>query len=270
MHAMKLTRTFTVGLFAALSAAPVAARAQNQQSKGWVGIVITSGIGQTDRVGSMVFSDYPVIESIEPGSPAERAGLMTGDIVMSINSQDLRKNPVPPPAMLEPGQKVTFRFKRNDTMKTATILVEPRPEGNPQTFRLSIIGPVPGPERERADVGATQRVMIRRPMVEINPLATPTAVPSIVIAGALMTQLSEDMREAMSVKGNGVFVINVRTDSPAGEAGLKGGDVILKADRQAVDNPGELLRIMRANAEIAAVRLELIRKKQPRVITLRW
>jgi serine protease Do len=266
---MRLTRTFIiVGLIAAVSAAPVAARAQNPQSKGWVGVVITSGIGQTDRAGSMVFNDYPVIESIEPGSPAERGGLMTGDIVITINSQDLRKNPVPPAALLEPGQKVTFRFKRNDTMKTATILVEPRPEGNPQYTRLSIIGPVPGPER--ADIGATQRVMIRRPMVEINPLATPTAVPSIVIAGALMTQLSEDMREAMSVKGNGVFVINVRTDSPAGEAGLKGGDVILKADRQSIENPGELLRIMRAKAEIAAVRLELIRKQRPRVITLRW
>jgi serine protease Do len=266
---MRLTRTFTVGLIATLSAAPVAAHGQNQQSKGWVGIVITSGIGQTDRAGSMVFNDYPVIESIEPGSPAERAGLMTGDIVMTINAQDLRKNPVPPAAMLEPGQKVTFRFKRNDSMKTTTVVVEPRPEGNPQTFRLSIIGPVPVPERERADVNAT-RVMIRRPMVEINPLATPTSLPSIVIEGALMTQLSEDMREAMSVKGNGVFVINVRSDSPAGEAGLKGGDVILKADRQSVDNPGELLRIMRAKAEIAMVRLELIRKQQPRVVTLRW
>ena len=268
---MKLTRTFSIGLIAAISVAPLMARAQSQQSKGWVGLVITSGIGQTDRTGSMVFTDYPVIESVEPGSPAERAGLLAGDIVMTINSQDLRKNPVPRSAMLEPGQKVVFRFKRNDTMKTATIVVEPRPEGNPQYTTLSIIGPVPGPAAgERADAGPNQRVTIRRPMVEINPLATPTAVPSIVIAGALMTQLNEDMREALSVKGNGVFVINVRTDSPAGEAGLKGGDVILKADRQSVENPGELLRIMRANAEMAMVRLELIRKQKPQTITLRW
>lgn len=266
---MRLTRTFSVGLFAALSVAPVAARAQGQQSKGWVGVVITSGIGQTDRGGSMVFNDYPVIESIEAGSPAERAGLQTGDIVMSINSQDLRKNPVPPAAMLEPGQKVLFRFKRNDVMKVATILVEPRPEGNPQTFRLSIIGPAPS--SDRVDAGPGQRVTIRRsPIVEMNPLAAPSAVPSIVVAGALLTQLNEDMREALSVKGNGVFVINVRTDSPAGVAGLKGGDVILKADRQSVENPGELLRIMRENVETAMVRLELIRKRKSQVIMLRW
>lgn len=267
---MRLTRTFSVGLIAALSVAPVAAHAQGPQAKGWVGVVITSGIGQADRVGSMVFSDYPVIESIEPGSPAERAGLQTGDIVMSINSQDLRKNPVPPAAMLEPGQKVVFKFKRNDVTKVATIMVEPRPEGNPQTFVLSIIGSMPSPDR--VESGLTQRVTTfrRTPMVEMNPLATPSAVPSIVVAGALLTQLNEDMREALSVKGNGVFVINVRTDSPAGEAGLKGGDVILKADRQSVENPGELLRIMRENAETAMVRLDLIRKRKSQVIMLRW
>lgn len=247
------------------------ARAQGPQSKGWVGIVITTGIGQTDRTGSMIFSDYPIIESVEPGSPAERAGLMTGDIVMLINSQDLRRNPVPPKEMLEPGQKVLIRFKRNDVMKSSSLLVEPRPAGNPQTLALSLIGPVPGPERGEAS-GPNTRVTIRRsapPMVEISPLAIPSATPSIGIAGALLTQLNDDLRAALSVKGNGVFVINVQMGTPAGEAGLKSGDVILKADRQSVENPGELLRIMGANAE-AAVRLELIRKRKPQVIMLRW
>ncbi len=271
MQVMRLTRTFSIGLIAALSAAPVAARAQGPQSKGWVGVVITTGIGQTDRGGSMVFSDYPIIESIEPGSPAERAGLMTGDVIISINSQDLRKNPVPPSAMLEPGQKVMFRYKRNDVLKTVAILVEPRPAGNPQTIALSLIGPAPSPERGEAS-GPNQRVTIRRsmpPMVEISPLATPTGRPSIGVAGALLTQLNDDLRDALSVKGNGVFVINVEIGTPAGESGLKSGDVILKADRESVSNPGELLRVMRASVE-NAVRLQIIRKRKPQVVTLRW
>src|SRR5665647_1218065 len=271
MRLMRLTRTFSIGLIAALSAAPVAARAQGPQSKGWVGVVITTGIGQTDRGGSMVFSDYPIIESIEPGSPAERAGLATGDIILSINSQDLRKNPVPPSAMLEPGQKVLFRYKRNDVMKTVSILVEPRPAGNPQTLALSLIGPAPGADRGEPGP-SSQRVTIRRsmpPMVEISPLAIPSGMPSIVIVGALLTQLNDDLRDALSVKGNGVFVINVETGTPAGESGLKSGDVILKADKEAVGNPGELIRIMRANVE-NAVRLQVIRKRKSQVITLRW
>lgn len=270
MQVMRFTRSLSAGLIAVLSLAPMVARGQGAQSKGWVGLVITSGIGQTDRTGSMVFNDYPVIESVEPGSPAERAGLMTGDIILSINSQDLRRNPVPASAMLEPGQKVQIRYKRNDVMKTSVFLVEPRPAGNPQTFNLSLIGPAPGAERSERSLN--QRVYIRRsapPVVEISPLAIPSAMPSIGIAGALLTQLNDDLRAALSVKGNGVFVINVEMGTPAGEAGLKSGDVILKADRESIDNPGELLRIMRAATE-NAVRLELIRKRKPQVIVLRW
>ncbi|HUQ48160.1 MAG TPA: PDZ domain-containing protein [Gemmatimonadaceae bacterium] len=267
---MRLTRSLSAGLIAALSLAPMVVRAQGPQSKGWVGIVITTGIGQTDRNGSMVFSDYPIIESVEPGSPAERAGLMTGDLILSINSQDLRRNPIPTSALLEPGQKVLIKYKRNDTSKSITFTIEPRPAGNPQTVALSVIGPAPGPERRLA--GSSQQVTIKRaaaPVVEISPLAIPSATPSIGIAGALLTQLNDDLRAALSVKGSGVFVINVQVGTPAGEAGLKSGDVILKADRESIENPGELLRVMRAATE-NSVRLELVRRRQPRVIMLRW
>ena len=273
MQGMRLTRSIAIGAVAFLAVAPMA-RAQEAQSKGWVGIVITTGIGQTDRNGSMIFNDYPVIESIEPGSPAERAGLQAGDLIMSINSQDMRKNPVPPRAMLEPGQKVLFRYRRSDEVKTLSLLIEKRPAQNPQTLQLSIIGPVPGPNRADAERAAasTERVTIRRtnrPMVEISPLAMPTGTPSIGIFGALMTQLNADMRDALSVKGNGVFVINVESASPAGEAGLKSGDVILKAAGESIGNPAELIRIMRAATE-NNVRLQLIRKRKPQVVTLRW
>lgn len=267
---MRLTLSIAVGAIALLLFAPLPGQAQEGQSKGWIGIVMTTGIIQADRGGSVVFNDYPVIESIEPGSPAERAGFMRGDVLLAINSQDLRKNPIPMATLLEPGQKVVFRYKRDDVMKSSTITVEPRPTGNPQTYRLTIIGPVPTPGR--GEMGPGQRVTIRqsaRPMVEISPLATPTGTPSIGIVGALLTQLNDDLRDALSVKGNGVFVINVETGTPAGEAGLKSGDVILRADRESVGNPGELIRIMRANVE-NAVRLQVIRKRKPQVITLRW
>jgi serine protease Do len=271
MLGMRLARQSAIGMVALLALAPVTGRAQEGQSKGWVGIVITTGVGQTDRTGSMVFGDYPVIESIEPGSPAEKAGLQSGDIVISINSQDMRKNPIPPRSMLEPGQKAVFKVRRNDVAMTATVDVKPRPEGNPEKFALSIIAPLPPPGRAESGNGG-QRVMLRRtlpPMVEMSPLALPSAAPSIVIAGALLTQLNNDMRDALSVKGNGLLVINVESGTPAGIAGLRGGDVILKADKMLVGNPGELIRIIRASMD-NALRLDVIRKRKPEIVTLRW
>ncbi len=107
---MRFTRLFGAGLVVLMSLTPVKGRGQAQPARGWVGVVITTGIGQANAAGAMVFSDYPVIESIDPGSPAERAGLQAGDMIMSLNSQDLRKNPIPMSSMLQPGQKIVFRY----------------------------------------------------------------------------------------------------------------------------------------------------------------
>jgi hypothetical protein len=184
----------------------------------------------------------------------------------------MRRNPIPPRSMLEPGQKAIFKVRRNDVAMTATVDVLPRPEGNPETIALSIIGPVPQPGRAEAGGAGSQRVTIRRslpPMVEMSPLALPTGSPSIMIAGALMTQLNNDMKDNFGVKGNGLFVINVQSGSRASAAGLKGGDIILRADKMMVGNPGELIRIIRESAD-NMLKLQVIRKRKPQIVTLRW
>jgi S1-C subfamily serine protease len=112
MQDMRFIRPYVVGFAALLAIAPVA-RAQNQAPKeapkGWLGVLITTGIGQSNEAGTLVFNDYPVIESIDPGSPAERAGLQAGDILLSINKQDFRKNPIPLNSLIVPGTKVVLR-----------------------------------------------------------------------------------------------------------------------------------------------------------------
>jgi C-terminal processing protease CtpA/Prc len=55
----------------------------------------------------------------------------------------------------------------------------------------------------------------------------------------------------------------------ASESGLKSGDVIVKAQKESLGNPGELIRIIRESAE-RSVRLEIVRKRKPQTITLRW
>ncbi|HEX5577206.1 MAG TPA: PDZ domain-containing protein, partial [Gemmatimonadaceae bacterium] len=99
---MRFTRSIALGMVVLAVLAPSKGRAQGTSS-GWIGVVITTGVGQTNSAGALVFNDYPVIESIDPGSPAERAGLRAGDILISLNSQDFRKNPIPLGSLLVPG-----------------------------------------------------------------------------------------------------------------------------------------------------------------------
>jgi serine protease Do len=276
MQDMRSLRSLVFAVSTLIAAAPVSARAQDQAPpKGWLGVLITTGIGQPNESGALVFSDYPVIESIDPGSPAEKAGLMAGDILISINKQDFKRNPIPMNSLLVPGQKVIFRYRRNDVAKTSTLTVAERPAGTSARVQVSIIGPVPAPDavqRARAEVLMKTRVNERAPLapsMAIAPLVFGTGTPSIAIAGAELTQLNEGFRNALKVKGDGLLVINVALGSPAEEAGLASGDVIQRAEKQLLKNPGELYRLIEL-AQNNSILLQIVRNQKPRNVTLRW
>ncbi len=275
---MRFTRSLKLAFFAAAATAPITARAQ--EAKGWVGVVITTGIGTMNSAGAMVFSDYPTIESIDPASPAERAGLQAGDVLISINSQDFRKNPVPIGSLLVPGQRVVFRYRRGELARTVALNVVERSTQSNSYVRVELIQPVPAGnagtvtatnkrEGERRLLNQSVVIRSREPLISVAPLLIGSGTPTLRLVGAELTELNEDLRNALKLKGDGVFVINVAMGTPAGVAGLKSGDVIFEAGKESIQNPGELIRLMRATAENMLM-LRVIRQQKPQTLTLRW
>jgi len=278
MQGMRFTRSLKLALFAAAAAAPITAHAQ--EAKGWVGVVITTGIGTMNAAGAMVFAEYPTIESIDPGSPAERAGLQAGDVLISINAQDFRKNPVPMGALLVPGQRIVFRYRRGDLARTVALnVVERSAQSNPYV-KIAVIEPVPGGpagsvtatdrrESERRLLNQSVVIRSREPLISVAPLVIGSGAPTIRLVGAELTELNADLRNALKLKGDGIFVINVGLGTPAGIAGLKSGDVIFEAGKEAIQNPGELIRLMKATAENALM-IRVMRQQKAQTLTLRW
>jgi S1-C subfamily serine protease len=269
--------TLSLIVFAALIPRPV--RAQRDALRGWVGVAYTTGVGTTDRNGAMVFADYPVIESIEPNSPAEKAGLVAGDTILAMNAQDLRKSPLPMATMIQPGKRIVFRFRRNAVREVA-LTVAQRPRDRAAFTEFTIYGPAPMPgEAPRAPAtpgllrrtGAAAEVAAR---AAVPPIA---AMPSIVIggprilalAGAELTELNPGLSALAGVDRPGVFVINVAVGTPAKESGLIAGDVIVKAGPLTVEDPGDLIRAFR-ESNGSTLRLEIIRKKKAQTVNLRW
>lgn len=272
---MRVTRSIGLGLVVLLAAIPGKVKAQGGP-KGWVGVVITTGIGTMGESGAMTFTDYPTIESIDPGSPAEKAGLQAGDILISINAQDFRKNPIPMGSLLVPGQRIVFRYKRNDLVKAASLTVIERPIEAKAYVQFQLIEPVPtrasAPERARTEALLNRNVALgapRGPLVSIAPLVIGSGSPTLRFLGAELTQLSDDLRQVLKVTGDGVFVIKVAMGTPAGEAGLKGGDVIIKAANEPIGNPGELIRLIRSTSENSLM-LRILRGPKAQNLTLRW
>jgi serine protease Do len=255
---------------------PRPAAAQREPVKGWVGVAYTTGIGQTDRTGAMIFKDYPVIESIEPNSPAERAGLEAGDTIIAMNAQDLKKSPLPMAAMIQPGRRVVFRFKRDEKFREVTITVAPRPTGTSEKLVVTMFepAPAPGPQMERARTEMMRRERINAEIaarVPVPPmLLLPTMGPrSLAVAGAEMTALNAGLRSLVGLNSPGIFVVNVALGTPAKESGLLPGDVILRAESSLVEDPGDLIRVLR-DASGSSIKLRIVRNKKPQLITLRW
>ena len=121
----------------------------------------------------------------------------------------------------------------------------------------------------------TGMIRTRMPLPEPLPALLPPSLGYGVgvypFAGAEFTQLNEDLADVLGLRAEGVFVTRVAEDSPARNAGLHGGDVILRADSIKIDTPIDLVRAIRgANDGDRSLMLEIIRKHKPEKITLRW
>jgi S1-C subfamily serine protease len=66
-------------------------------------------------------------------------------------------------------------------------------------------------------------------------------------------------------------VTNVVEGSVARNAGLRGGDIILRADNMKVSSPMDLIQVIRyADEKDRSVNLVIMRKHQLQSLTLRW
>src|ERR1700682_2411908 len=61
---------------------------------GWFGVTI-SDQAMLDERGNAFFDSYPVVTSVERGSPAAKAGVVPGGVLGSLHSYDLRGGALP-------------------------------------------------------------------------------------------------------------------------------------------------------------------------------
>jgi S1-C subfamily serine protease len=70
--------------------------------------------------------EYPVVEAVDPGSPAARAGVQAGDTLVAFNSIDLRARAVSYPALLLPGTTLRLHLRRAGDVRVRAVVVAPR------------------------------------------------------------------------------------------------------------------------------------------------
>ena len=242
---------------------PPKMRMRQTMPSGYMGVSYSSSASQTVSNGEVIIehADYPVIESVEPGSPADRAGLEASDTIIAYNGVDVRNRRISLSKLLQPGTKVVVRVRRDDATRDIPVTIGRR-------TGVWVMDPTPS-------VAPVPQVMPapRAPWAARAPTA-PVAPPFILstgtsaCAGAELATISHDLGEAFGVD-RGLLVINVAAGSPAQQSGLRAGDVILEAEGRAVTTPVALQRIVE-RASDRNVSLQIVRRKSTRTVTLRW
>jgi S1-C subfamily serine protease len=272
----------------ALVAMPSGARAQKTQTAmaqpptGWFGVRITDR-ALIDETGNAFFDSYPLVTDVDSGSPAAKAGVRPGDVLMSFNAHDMRGGTVELTKWLKVGAPFVLVIRRNDTKRVIRGTLSSRPENwDPQLIvqmtpleamerrsgGMSRMAPFAGSGMTRI---RTQRVPAPDPLPAVLPPALGYGGGVYPFAGAEFTALNADLCETLGVKPEGVFVTNVMEGSAARAAGLRGGDVVVKADDIDIASPIDLVRaIMNADETDHAVDLQIIRKHKAQSLTLRW
>jgi serine protease Do len=167
--------------------------------RGWLGIFIRELAG--NLIEAVGVKEGVLVEEVIPGSPAETSGMEAGDVIVEFNGRRVESIPQLQGVVAEtpPGEEVTVLVIREGEEKTLKVEIEEMPEDVP------VAGVEEVPEEEKGWLGLR-----------------------------VVSADSERARELGVDVEEGVVVVNVDPGSPADEAGIRRGDVILRIDKKTV------------------------------------
>ncbi len=256
---------------------PGASQWLTQDMDGYIGVLWSASVNvESAKHGEALwtFHDYPHVEAVERASPAERAGIQVGDMILAFDGKDLRTGKIQMNTVLRPGNTVTVRLNRANRTRSVSVTVERRPR---VATRMRTPRP-PGPEYqpgvivvETPDMGdvPTPATPAPTPRAPLPPFSAFGAFgPVTATAGADMIALDDVLGKPYGVD-YGLLVIRVGPGTPAANAGIQRGDVLLSVDGRELRSVTALIRAM-GRAEKGQVRLERLREGERKAVVLHW
>jgi serine protease Do len=184
-------------------------REKGKVSRGFMGVSVgplSPDLAQA--LGLPTAQKGALVQNVLPNTPASKAGLEAGDVVLAINGKDVDSAGAltRSVSLVPPGGKVDVDLIRNGQKKKVTLVVGQRPDDE------AVVGRAEGAEDEPKDQGNKS--------------------PKLGVSLAPIT--AEVAREMNVPAGSGVAVLSVVDGGPAERAGIRQGDVIVEVNRKPV------------------------------------
>ncbi len=218
------------------------------------------------------------IVHVDHDGPAGKLGLQKCDVILEMNGQKiegqeqfrrmLRETPA--------GRSVTLVISRDGQQQTMTTQLADREEVERRAWEQHLVVPGPGSDPGfnsarpphagngflHADplsgLGARARRDLLRPPAVLNPSFT----------GAQLEVMGPQLGEFFGVEGTaGLLVRSVEVNSPAADAGLRAGDVVVRINRIAVADGNAWSKTIHQNKG-KPVQLVVLRDRREQTMTL--
>ena len=237
---------------------------------GWLGFV-TQGPSQQsfDRSGQhVIYFAYPQIITVDPSSPAERAGIVQGDTLVAYDGLDVVNRDFNVTQLLRPDRKVSITVRRDGDTKDYVVRVAPQPP-RIVTRRRDLDAGLPNEVRVEPPDVAEPRARVPMPVFARMPVPGMYVLSPNGMFGASLSAVSAGLAKALNLR-MGVLATEVPEESPAWRAGLRTGDVIVSVDDVAVRSVNEFRDRVMTHLQQHSVAMQVVRNQKPRVIRLSW
>ena len=245
--------------------------------KGWIGITFVGAPVEEVRDGEFYvrFLDYPEVESVEPASPAERAGILHGDLLLAFNGQDVTTRAISVTRLFRPDHKVVVRLERNGRPHDYSLIAVRAPQSY-----AARMGDFAAPQAAPAVPDAPEPARAPRVVLYAKPEA-PAVVPPAPgsylsfnfdggVAGAELSTINVDLARNLGLGvDHGVIVLRAPEGTPAARSGLRAGDIIVQAAGQDVASVRDFRRVLERHSGDATVDVQVVRDKHKRTIKFR-
>ncbi|MDQ3495872.1 MAG: Do family serine endopeptidase [Pseudomonadota bacterium] len=208
-------------------------RTTGEVRRGQIGVGVGGIDAETARGFNLPDTRGALVNEVQPGSPAEKAGIQRGDVIRAIDGNPINVFSDLPPIVgaMAPGTRTTVRVWR---------------EGRSRDLAVTL---------SRLDEGAVAAAPATG--------SPPPAARSSNVLGLVGQPLSAQQRSQMDLKPDeGVAIARVE-GLAARQAGLQPGDVVLAVGRTSVGTPADLDRELRAVRAGQTVMLLVSRRGAP-------
>lgn len=189
---------------------------QGKIVRGWIGVSIQDVTPELSQKFGITGSKGALVSDVTKGSPAEKAGIVRGDVIIEFNGKEVTsvgglRNMV---SQSKTGSEVSLKILRGGKKYILNAVTAELPKDAAGTFQESF----PEDAQTNAFSGVTVKELTRE------------------IARQLGTGFEE----------KGVVIVRIEPGSAADDAGLKKGDVIQEIDRKRITGIEDFRRITAA------------------------